>query len=137
MSGLRVLIFMVLVLIFVSGCGKEAANRMVDEVPVPAPFAFERENIVKVTLSKGDGQLAAELADNKNLNKLRDILDKARPFTGAYPFDLLGILVIESKNGTKRELQVTGNGHVFVDMEAKIAYELHKKSFFDFVEKLN
>lgn len=135
MRGRGVLIFMVLVLIFISGCSKEDANRMVDEVP--APFAFEHENIVKVSISKGDGQLAVELTDNKNLNKLRDILDKARPFTGAFPFDLLGILVIESKNGTKRELQVTGNGHVFVDMEAKIAYELHKERFFDFVEKLN
>ncbi len=135
MRGREVLIFMVLVLIFVSGCSKEDAKRMGDEAP--APFAFELENIIKVTISKADGQLAVELADNKYLNKLRDILDKACPFPGAYPFDLLGILVIESKNGAKRELQVTGNGHVFVDMEAKIAYELHKERFFDFVEKLN
>ena len=136
MRGRRVLIFIVLILTFASGCSKEGTNLRGSEVPDSAPFAFDRDNIVKVTISRGDGQLAFELTDNKNLNRVRDMLNKSRSFTGAYPFDLLAILVIESKNGTKRELQVTGNGHVFVDMEAKIAYELNNKKFFDFVEEL-
>ena len=129
----RFLIFIVLVLTFTVGCSKEDVNLMESEAPDPAPFVFDRENIVKVTIKRGDGQLAVELTDNKGLDKLKAILDNASPFTEAYPFDSLGVIVIEWKNGTKRELEVTGNGHVFVDKEVRIAYALNKKAFFDFV----
>ena len=132
----RFLIFIVLVLTFTAGCSKEEDNIVVSETPDPAPFVFDRENIAKVTIQRGDGQVAIEFTDNKSLDKLRSILDKASAYTGAYPFDLLGIIVIEGKNGTKRELEVTGNGHVFVDREVGIAYGLNKKAFFDFVGEL-
>lgn len=123
------LLFLVLALAFTAGCSKESSTD-------PTPFAFDRENIAKVTISRGDGQLAVELIDAKKMNMLRGILDNARSFSGAYPFDLLSMIVLESKDGTKRELSVTGNGHVFVDETAKIAYKLDKQKFIDFVEEL-
>jgi len=77
-----------------------------------------------------------ELIEAEKLNKLRGILDKAPSFSEPHPFDLLSIIMLESKDGTNRELRVTGNGHVFVDETAKIAYKLDKQKFFDFVEAL-
>jgi len=123
---MRFLLFLVLPLAFMTGCSNETN----------LAFDFDRENIAKATISRGDGQLAVEFADAERLNKLSDILDNARSFTEAYPFDLLSIIVLESKEGTKRELSVTGNGDVFVDETAKIAYRLDKKKFFNFVKEL-
>jgi hypothetical protein len=121
--------FLVLVLAFTAGCSKASPSD-------PAPFAFDRELIAKVTFYRGDGELVAELADDKELNELSKILDKARPFAGAYPFDLFNTIVVEWKDGNKRKLSVTGNGHVFVDESAKIAFQLDKQKFMDFVEEL-
>lgn len=139
------LMLIVLSLTFVAGCGKASNSSEGESItqasetlpaPEPLPFAFDRDSITKVTIYGGDDQLVAELTDSEKLNTLAGILDNARSFSGPHPFDLRYKIAIESQDGTKRELIVTGNGHVFLDQTTKIAYELEKQKFEEFVAEL-
>lgn len=139
------LTLIVLSLTFVAGCGNAPNSSEGEHIthasetlptPEPLPFAFDPDSITKVTIYGGDDQLIAELTDSEKLNSLAGILDNARSFSEPYPFDLSSKIAIESQDGTKRELIVTGNGHVFVDQTAKIAYELDKQKFEEFVAGL-
>ncbi|BBI36299.1 hypothetical protein [Cohnella abietis] len=130
------LIVVVLSLTLTAGCGKttkEAEGESALPTQEPVAFVFDRDNTTKVTIYRSDDQLVVELTDSEKWNTLAGILDHAQSFSGAYPSDLSNKIVIESQDGIKRKLLVTGNGNVFEDQTAKIAYKLDRQKFEEFV----
>ncbi|GGG54807.1 hypothetical protein [Paenibacillus radicis (ex Gao et al. 2016)] len=136
----------ILSLTFAAGCGKttnhskEERSNHASQTPLASeipPFAYEGANVTKATIYlDAPKQIIAELTDSDNLNRLGKIVDHARPFSGAAPADLLYTIVLESRDGVTRALDVTGNGSVFIDQTTKISYELDQKGFQKFVTEL-
>jgi len=118
------MMLIVLSLSVVTGCGSESQS-----------FSFDRDSVAKATFWGSDRHYV-ELSDTE-INKLAGILDHARLFNGPYPFDLRGKITLESEDGSKRELDVTGNGNVFYDHTAEAAYELKWKKFEEFIAELS
>jgi hypothetical protein len=137
--------FVILALAFIAGCSEDSSNQSDGEssaketetvrVPDPVPFSFNQDSVTKATIYVGSDKLIAEITDSNNLNMLASILDDAPSFSGDATADWNNTIVLESRDGNKRELDVTGNGYVFIDQTTKIAYELDKQRFLDFVEQ--
>ena len=98
------------------------------------PFDFKRDEVIKVTIYfGGTNDVIAEIEQLEQLNELSAILHNSPSFSGAAPADWNNTIVIESKDGSEREIVVTGNGYVFEDQSSKHAYSLDKERFNEFV----
>ena len=98
------------------------------------PYHVNREEVVKVTIYRGDEKVL-EINESEQLDKLLSILHGALAFYGIAHSDWPFSIVIETNDQSERKLEVTGNGHVFVDPLSKQGYVLDKERFYDFVDK--
>ncbi|MBB3114007.1 hypothetical protein FHS18_006123 [Paenibacillus phyllosphaerae] len=79
------------------------------------PFNFQREQVVRVTIYLGGtDEVVADIKESEKLDELSTILQGAPAFSGEAPADWNNTIVIQSRDGSERNLEVTGNGYVFI-----------------------
>ena len=100
------------------------------------PYHVNREEVVKVTVYRGGGsEVVLEINEPEQLDELLSILDGALAFYGSAPSDWPNTIAIETNDQSEIKLEVTGNGHVFVDPLSGQWYILDKKRFYEFVDR--
>ncbi len=113
-----------------AGCGGAAKEDIVDTSPSPQeePYDFQWEHATGVTIYRGDsGEIMLNGPDA--LSGLAATLQGSRAFSGAATADLNFTIVIAMDDGSKRKLEVSGGGSIFIDRTTKRTYSLNREKF--------
>ncbi|CAM4451873.1 hypothetical protein [Paenibacillus tarimensis] len=99
------------------------------------PFNLPRDQVSGITIFLGGGsdEVVANLKEPKELEELYTILQGASSYSGAAPADWPYTIVIKLNDEREREVEVTGNGFVFIDKSTDVSYSLDKGKFNDFL----
>lgn len=113
-----------------AGCGEAVKDEIVETAPSPQaePFDFQWEHAKGVTIYRGDSD-EIKLNEPDALSKLADALQGSPSFSGDATADLNFTIAIAMDDGSKRKLEVSGGGSIFIDRTTKRTYSLNREKF--------